>query len=93
MASIHRKCLPVFYRRPALKGWPALAFFTFKVSSSTAVSSLPTLLVSVTSLSDTVFLCAVVFGTAPVHLASDRAPINKPVLCYSYAEDKNLILQ
>lgn len=28
----------------------------------------------------------VVFGTAPVHLASDRAPINKPVLCYSYAE-------
>lgn len=28
----------------------------------------------------------VVFGTAPVHLASDRAAVNKPILCYSYAE-------
>lgn len=28
----------------------------------------------------------VVFGTAPVHLATDRAATNKPVLCYSYAE-------
>ena len=28
----------------------------------------------------------VIFGTAPVHLATDRAAVNKPVLCYSYAE-------
>ncbi len=28
----------------------------------------------------------VVFGTAPVHLATDRAAANRPVLCYSYAE-------
>lgn len=28
----------------------------------------------------------VIFGTAPVHLAADRAPANKPVLCYTYAE-------
>lgn len=28
----------------------------------------------------------VVFGTAPVHLATDRAQANRPVLCYSYAE-------
>lgn len=28
----------------------------------------------------------VIFGTAPVHLASDPAPANKPVLCYTYAE-------
>ncbi|WP_232035743.1 phage tail sheath family protein [Methylomusa anaerophila] len=28
----------------------------------------------------------VVFGTAPVHLATDPAPVNKPVLCYTYAE-------
>lgn len=28
----------------------------------------------------------VVIGTAPVHLASDRAAANKPVLCYTYAE-------
>jgi len=28
----------------------------------------------------------VVFGTAPAHLASDPAPANKPVLCYTYAE-------
>lgn len=28
----------------------------------------------------------VVVGTAPLHLASDRAAANRPVLCYSYAE-------
>lgn len=28
----------------------------------------------------------VIFGTAPVHLASDRAEANKPVLCYTYDE-------
>lgn len=28
----------------------------------------------------------VVFGTAPLHLATDRAQVNKPVLCYTYAE-------
>ncbi len=28
----------------------------------------------------------VIYGTAPVHLAADRAKANKPVLCYSYAE-------
>ena len=28
----------------------------------------------------------VVFGTAPVHLAKNPAPANRPVLCYSYAE-------
>lgn len=28
----------------------------------------------------------VIIGTAPVHLATDRAEANKPVLCYSYAE-------
>lgn len=28
----------------------------------------------------------VVFGTAPVHLATNPVPANKPVLCYSYAE-------
>ncbi len=28
----------------------------------------------------------VVFGTAPIHLASDPADANKPVLCYTYAE-------
>lgn len=28
----------------------------------------------------------VVIGTAPVHLATDRVPSNKPVLCYTYAE-------
>ena len=27
-----------------------------------------------------------IFGTAPVHLASDRAEANKPVLCYTYDE-------
>lgn len=29
---------------------------------------------------------SVVFGTAPVHLAINPAPANKPILCYSYAE-------
>lgn len=28
----------------------------------------------------------VIFGTAPLHLASDPAAVNRPVLCYSYAE-------
>ncbi len=28
----------------------------------------------------------VIFGTAPVHLATDRAEANRPVLCYTYAE-------
>ncbi len=28
----------------------------------------------------------VVFGTAPVHLASDPAAANRPVICYTYAE-------
>ena len=28
----------------------------------------------------------VIFGTAPVHLATDAAPANRPTLCYSYAE-------
>lgn len=28
----------------------------------------------------------VIFGTAPLHLASDPAKANRPVLCYSYAE-------
>lgn len=28
----------------------------------------------------------VVFGTAPIHLATDPAAANKPVLCYTYAE-------
>lgn len=28
----------------------------------------------------------VVFGTAPLHLATDSAGANKPVLCYTYAE-------
>lgn len=28
----------------------------------------------------------VVFGTAPLHLASDPAAANRPVLCYTYAE-------
>ena len=28
----------------------------------------------------------VVFGTAPIHLATDPAPVNKPILCYTYAE-------
>lgn len=28
----------------------------------------------------------VIYGTAPVHLASDRAEANRPVLCYTYAE-------
>ena len=28
----------------------------------------------------------VVFGTAPIHLAQDPVPTNKPILCYSYQE-------
>ena len=28
----------------------------------------------------------VVFGTAPIHLVTDPAPVNRPVICYTYAE-------
>ena len=28
----------------------------------------------------------VVFGTAPIHLATDPAEANKPLLCYTYSE-------
>lgn len=28
----------------------------------------------------------VVFGTAPIHLANERAEINKPILCFTYEE-------
>lgn len=28
----------------------------------------------------------VIYGTAPVHLATDRAEVNKPILCHTYAE-------
>lgn len=28
----------------------------------------------------------VILGTAPIHLASNRAEVNKPILCYTYAE-------
>lgn len=28
----------------------------------------------------------VVFGTAPIHLATEPAPANKPILCYTYEE-------
>lgn len=28
----------------------------------------------------------VVFGTAPIHLATDPAKVNEPILCYKYAE-------
>lgn len=28
----------------------------------------------------------VVFGTAPIHLATDRAKCNRPILCYNYQE-------
>lgn len=28
----------------------------------------------------------VIYGTAPVHLATDRAEVNKPTLCHTYAE-------
>ena len=33
----------------------------------------------------------VVFGTAPIHLAKDRAMANKPILCHSYEEALGII--
>lgn len=47
------------------------------------VSEVPT---SIVPAVNTTAGLPVVFGTAPVHLATDRADTNKPVLCYSYAE-------
>ena len=47
------------------------------------VSEVPT---SIVPAVNTTAGLPVVFGTAPVHLASDRAPVNKPILCYSYSE-------
>lgn len=47
------------------------------------VSEVPT---SIVPAVNTTAGLPVVFGTAPVHLATDRAATNKPVLCYSYAE-------
>ncbi len=47
------------------------------------VSELPT---SIVPAVNTTAGLPVIFGTAPVHLASDAAPANRPTLCYSYAE-------
>lgn len=47
------------------------------------VSEVPT---SIVPAVNTTAGLPVVFGTAPVHLATDRAAANRPVLCYSYAE-------
>ena len=44
------------------------------------VSEVPT---SIVPAVNTTAGLPVVFGTAPVHLATDRADTNKPVLCYS----------
>ena len=46
-------------------------------------SEVPTSLVPMTKVSAGL---PVVFGTAPLHLASESAGANKPVLCYTYAE-------
>lgn len=46
-------------------------------------SEVPTSLVPMTNVSAGL---PVVFGTAPVHLATDAAKANVPVLCYTYAE-------
>lgn len=46
-------------------------------------SEIATSLVPVTEVSAGL---PVVFGTAPLHLASESAGANKPILCYSYAE-------
>lgn len=46
-------------------------------------SEVPTSLVPMTEISAGL---PVVFGTAPVHLATDRAAVNTPVLCYKYSE-------
>lgn len=47
------------------------------------VSEVPT---SIIPAVNTMAGLPVIYGTAPVHLAKDRAKANKPVLCYSYAE-------
>ncbi len=47
------------------------------------VSELPT---SIVPAVNTTAGLPVIFGTAPVHLASDPAAANRPTLCYSYAE-------
>lgn len=41
-----------------------------------------------TSLTPPVIVSAptVIFGTAPLHLATDAAPVNQPILCSSYTE-------
>ena len=44
-------------------------------------SEVPTSLVPMTNVSAGL---PVVFGTAPVHLATDAAKANVPVLCYTY---------
>lgn len=41
---------------------------------------------SVTAPVQTTAGLPVVYGTAPIHLASNPAPVNRPVLCYSYQE-------
>lgn len=46
-------------------------------------SEVPTSLVPMTNVSAGL---PVVFGTAPVHLATDPAKANVPILCYTYAE-------
>lgn len=46
-------------------------------------SEVPTSLVPMTSVSAGL---PVVFGTAPIHLASDPAKVNTPILCYTYKE-------
>lgn len=46
-------------------------------------SEVPTSLVPMTNVSAGL---PVVFGTAPVHLATDAAKANVPMLCYTYAE-------
>jgi len=46
-------------------------------------SEVPTSLVPMTEINAGL---PVVFGTAPVHLATDRAATNVPVLCYKYSE-------
>ena len=46
-------------------------------------SEVPTSIVPMTSVSAGL---PVVFGTAPIHLASDPAKVNTPILCYTYKE-------
>ena len=47
------------------------------------ISEVPT---SIVPPADTETGMPVVFGTAPMYLASDPAPVNTPILCYTYAE-------